>query len=75
MTTLAYGVLLALGVALLAVTAVRVRVGGLDRRAGQPGPPGETGGARRILEERYAAGEMSTEEFQHRLQVLEGGQP
>lgn len=73
MTTVAYAVLLAVGVALLVTVAVRVLLAGLD-------PPGaarrqvSTGGsARRILEERYAAGEVTTEEYQHRLRVLAEG--
>lgn len=37
-TTVFYGVLLFLGVALLVVTAVRVLVGGLQGRTGQPAP-------------------------------------
>jgi putative membrane protein len=71
MTTVIYGGLLVLGLALLGVTMVRVLVGGLlgasDRRAGQP-EPGT--GARRMLDERYAAGDLTTEEYQHRLRVL-----
>lgn len=72
-TTLLYGVLLVLGVVLLVVTGVRVFVGGLDggpERSGQSaGPVG--GSARQILDHRYAAGELSTEDYQHRLRVLE----
>lgn len=70
MTGLFYGVLLVLGVVLLVVTAVRVLVGGLEGGSGRPGRSGGTGGARQILEERYAAGELSTEEYQHRSRVL-----
>ena len=71
MTALLYGALLVLGVVLLVVTAVRVLVGGLETGSGRPGrPSGTTGGARRILEERYAAGELSAEEYQRRLRVL-----
>ena len=71
MTTLFYGVLLVLGVVLLVVTAVRVLVEGLETGSGRAGLPNGAGGARRILDERYAAGELSTEEYQHRLRVLE----
>lgn len=70
MTALFYGVLLVLGVVLLVVTAVRVLVGGLEAGSGWHGRPSGTGGARQILEERYATGELSTEEYQHRLRVL-----
>ncbi|GAA1451106.1 hypothetical protein GCM10009641_84930 [Mycobacterium cookii] len=69
-----YGVLLVLGVVLLAVTAVRMLAGGLHTGSGRPGRPSGTGGARQILEKRYAAGELSTEEYQHRSRVLEEGQ-
>ena len=75
MTALFYGVLLVLGVVLLVVTAVRVLVGGLETGSGRPGRASGTGGARRILEERYAAGELSVEEYQHRLRVLGEGRP
>jgi len=73
MTVLFFGVLLVLGVVLLVVTAARVLVGGLISGSGRGGDPSETGGARQILQERYAAGELSTEEYQHRLRVLEEG--
>lgn len=71
MTTLFYGVLLVLGVVLLVVTAARVLVGGLENRSGRAGMPSGTGGDRQILDQRYAAGGLSTEEYQHRLCVLE----
>ena len=71
--TMLYAALLVVGVTLLVITAVRVLVGGIadssDRKSialGSGGP------ARRILDERYAAGELSTEEYQHRRRVLEG---
>lgn len=69
MATLFYAGLLVLGVVLLVVTVVRLLVGGLE--SGQAGRPNPAGGARRILDERYAAGELSTEEYRHRLDVLE----
>jgi putative membrane protein len=70
-----YAALLVVGVTLLGITAVRVVVGGI---AGSPGPaasvpPAASRSALQILEQRYAAGELSTEEFQHRLRVLRGG--
>jgi putative membrane protein len=71
-TAVFFGALLVAGLTLLVVTAVRVLGGGIA------GPPERTtehesrGAARRILDERYAAGELSTEEYQHRLDVLEG---
>ena len=75
MTIVLYAALVVAGVALLAITAARVLIGGI---ADSPGPatsarPTSGGSAQRILEERYAAGELSTDEFQHRLRVLQGG--
>lgn len=72
MTTFGYGALLLLGVVLLVVTAVRVLVGGVD--TGQRGPAQGQDSARRILDRRYAAGELSTEEYRHRLEVLGRGE-
>ena len=75
MTVVLYAVLVVVGVTLLAITAVRALVGGI---ADSPGParsvgPTSSGSARQILGERYAAGELSTEEYQDRLRVLQGG--
>ena len=75
MTIVLYAALLVVGVTLLAITAVRALVGGI---ADSPGPgtsarPTSSRSARQILEERYAAGELSTEEYQDRLRVLQGG--
>ena len=74
MSALFFGALLVAGLTLLVVTAVRVLVGGL---AGTPKRTIERdaggGAARRILDERYAAGELSSEEYRRRLRVLEGG--
>ncbi|NNU26229.1 SHOCT domain-containing protein [Isoptericola sediminis] len=76
-----YLALLVLGVALLAVVGVRVLVGGIRPNPGSAGddgrPPRRTErssrtAARRLLDERYAAGELSTEEYDHRRRVLEG---
>ena len=73
MLTLLYGLLLVIGVVLLVVTAVRVLVGGLERGSERSARSRPSDGARRILEERYAANELSTEEYEHRLRVLEEG--
>lgn len=75
MTIVLYGALLVVGVTLLAITALRVLIGGV---ADSPGPatsarPTSSRSARQILEERYAAGELSTDEFERRLRVLQGG--
>jgi putative membrane protein len=74
MTTL-YAVLLAAGVVLLVVTAVRVLVGGLDDGPDRAKDRTRTANsrARQILDERYAAGELSNEEYEHRVRVLEEG--
>lgn len=69
-----YAALLVVGVTLLAITAVRVLGGGI---ADSPGSATSarrtsTGSAQQILEERFAAGELSTDEFQRRLRVLQG---
>ena len=71
-----YGALLVVGVTLLGVTVVRVLAGGVaDSAAAAPLSPSNAGGsARRILDERYAAGEMSTEEYRQRRRILEGGE-
>ena len=72
-----YGVLLVAGLVLLAVVVGRL-VGGGPRRGGPSGDLGpRTDGmprARRVLEERYARGEISTEEYQQRRRVLDEGQ-
>jgi putative membrane protein len=72
------------GIALLAYTLVRVVAGGLvpgpggavrgrsGRGETQPSSPEEWSRARRILDERYAAGELSTQEYEHRRAVLTG---
>jgi putative membrane protein len=74
MITVLYGALLVLGLALLVFTVMRVLLGGIaapsgDRRSDHPTSHRP---ARRILDERYAAGEMTTEEYRHRLRALEG---
>ncbi len=85
-----FGLLLVVGVGLLVVLAVRALGGGVTRgpRVGPNEPPRDgigtlqpqdapapgPGRAREILDERYARGELSTEEYRERLQRLgEGG--
>jgi putative membrane protein len=69
-----YGALLVVGITLLAVTVVRVLAGGVaDSSAAPPAAPsGSDRSARRILDDRYAVGELSTEDYQQRRRVLEG---
>lgn len=77
--------LLIVGLALLAYTLARVLAGGLVPGPAEPivrdrsgrdqtedASPGERSSARRILDERYAAGELSTQEYEHRRAVLTG---
>jgi putative membrane protein len=69
-----FGVLLVVGVALLVVVAVRAVAGGVsaDGRSGRS--PRDRSSARRLLDERYARGDLSTDEYRERLRVLgEGG--
>lgn len=64
--------LLVAGLALLVATLVRVLAGGLrdeSPRSDAPGPPGSSH-AQMILEERHVAGELTTQEYEHRRAVL-----
>ncbi|WP_019482559.1 SHOCT domain-containing protein [Arthrobacter sp. TB 23] len=72
--------LLIIGVLVLVFVLVRSLTGpaGAERGSTQGGdytrPTGAgPGGAREILEERYARGEISTEEYRERLRTLEEG--
>lgn len=69
-----FGVLIMVGVVVLIVLAVRALGGGVSSRPPAPGPTGvappDPGRAREVLDERYARGELSTEEYQERLRVL-----
>lgn len=75
MMVVVYAVLLVVGLALLVTTVVRVLAGGLATPGTGPAVPrsGRGGAGRRVLDERYAAGELSTEQYQHRRRILEGG--
>ncbi len=75
MTVVLYAALLVVGVTLLVITAVRVLVGGLvdSSRRTPSGSPESGESALRMLDERYAAGELSTEDYRHRLRVLKEG--
>ncbi|MBX7444885.1 MULTISPECIES: SHOCT domain-containing protein [unclassified Arthrobacter] len=71
-----WGVLLLLGIALLVVLAVWAFVGGI-RGGGTRGwqghgrPPAST--ARRILDERFARGELTADQYREQLRVLGEG--
>ncbi len=64
-----FAALLAAGLGLLLMVVVLIVGGGVRRdRAG-----GDRGSARRLLDERYARGEISTEEYRQRRRALDGG--
>ncbi|MET3161785.1 UNVERIFIED_ORG: putative membrane protein [Arthrobacter sp. UYEF10] len=74
-----FWLLVVMGVVLLVILAVRAFSGGIGRRGGTPGdvrgadhlsPPAGRSTARRILDERYASGALSAEEYAERLKVL-----
>lgn len=67
-----FGLLLLVGIVLLVVLAVRVFSRGISWGGG-PGAAGPTVGpsrARQILDERYAKGELTTEQYREQVQVL-----
>jgi putative membrane protein len=75
-----WGGLLLVGVALLAILAVRGLAGGIDHRRrtlagvgdavlGDRRGPGRSR-AREILDERFAQGELTSEEYRERLRIL-----
>lgn len=75
-----WGPLLLVGIALLVLLAVRIVGGGIrggdDRgRVGGLGPPTHLGGsrAREILDERFAGGELTADQYREQLRVLGGG--
>ncbi|MGN6446450.1 DUF1707 domain-containing protein [Amnibacterium sp.] len=57
--------LVLVGVVLLVVLVVRV----VAARAGRPGVTGRSA-ARRLLDERFARGELTTEEYEERVRAL-----
>lgn len=63
-----FWLLLVIGVVLLVVLAVRALGGGVTRGAGRPLARSR---AREVLDERYARGELTTEEYRERLRELE----
>lgn len=72
-----FSLILVVGAVLLIVVAVRVIGGGFTMRSdsGSPGPDREptrpsSSRAQEILDERYASGDLSTEEYRERTQAL-----
>lgn len=61
--------LLLVGIAALVVLAVRLAIGGTDRRGYRP-PEAQGGRARAILDERYARGEIDGAEYDERVARL-----
>jgi putative membrane protein len=70
-----FGPLLIIAVALSVTLLVRALGGGISGAgSGQSSPPSKgPSRAEHILEERYAAGELTTEEYQERLRTLRSG--
>lgn len=64
-----FWLVMVVGVILLVVVAVRALGGGVTDRAGVSRPPARSR-ARGLLDERYARGELTTEEYRERLQTL-----
>ncbi|UVJ41570.1 SHOCT domain-containing protein [Arthrobacter sp. CJ23] len=71
-----WGLFALIGIALLVVLAVRLFSGGGYGAGGPQGPGGQPpfrSGARQILDERFAKGELTAEEYRERLRVLGEG--
>jgi len=67
-----FGLLMLVGIGLLVVLLVRVLSGG-SSRGGGPGSTGPAPGpsrARQILDERYANGELTAEQYREQIRVL-----
>lgn len=70
-----FGLLILVGIALLVaciLLAVRLFSGasGRGEGSGAPGPRSGPSQARQILDERYAKGELTTEQYREQIQVL-----
>ena len=68
-----WGILLLVGIALLVLVAVRMFAGS-GSHGGMQGPPGPyypgRSRARQILDERFARGELTAEQYREHLKVL-----
>lgn len=67
--TVFFAALVVIGIVLLAVTAIRVIGGGIA--APPPSGAPEVSPARRLLDERYARSELTTEEYRDLVRQLE----
>ena len=70
-----WGLVVLVGLLLLVFVIVRVAVGGIKRNNARGSHPTITGMVatntpRQILEERYAKGELTTDEYRERISVL-----
>ena len=68
-----FGLLALVGIVLLVLLAVRLFSGGLSRGGGSgaPGPAQGKSRARQILDERFAKGELTAEQYREQIQVLD----
>jgi putative membrane protein len=64
-----WGILLLVGIALLVLVAVRLFAGG-GGHGGMQGPYPGRSRARQILDERFARGELTAEQYREHLKVL-----
>lgn len=75
-----WGILLLIGIAILVLLAVRIFGGGVHGGYAPPshhvpgGPPMGRSRARQILDERFAAGELTADQYREQLKVLGEGQ-
>lgn len=67
-----FGLLMLAGVVALVVVGVRAARGGIGGSSSGPTTAERSAGVRQILEQRYARGELSTEEYHERREYLEG---
>ena len=65
--------LLIIGVVVLVALLVRILGGGTARGESGQAPSREGSRAEQILKERYAAGDLTTEEYQEQLRTLRDG--
>ncbi|GAA1226176.1 SHOCT domain-containing protein [Rhodoglobus aureus] len=66
-----FGLLVAAGVVVLIILLVRIVGGGVQREVRGEQDARTPSSARQLLDERYARGELTTEEYQERVRVLD----